>query len=101
MTYSCRKCQKIFADDGLPPKISFREECSGCGQDLHSCWQCQFYDPSAYNECRENQAERVLDKDRANRCEFFVAASLSGQTKSTDKPVAENSARKALEDLFK
>ncbi|MBN1363539.1 MAG: hypothetical protein JW976_01905 [Syntrophaceae bacterium] len=32
---------------------------------------CSFYDAGAYNDCREPQAERVLDKARSNFCDFF------------------------------
>lgn len=32
---------------------------------------CQFHDPSAYNECREPMANRILDKEKANFCEFY------------------------------
>ena len=35
------------------------------------CLNCRFHDPNAYNECRESSAERVRERDRANRCEYF------------------------------
>ena len=37
------------------------------------CLVCQptLHDPGAYNQCREPQAERVLDKDRGNFCDWF------------------------------
>jgi len=30
-----------------------------------------FYDPKIYNECRETQADRILEKERSNVCDFF------------------------------
>lgn len=58
---------------------------------------CAFYDAGAYNACREPQAERVLDKERANRCDYFAPAregrSAAGAEKAKQKA--------ALEALFK
>jgi hypothetical protein len=36
---------------------------------------CQFYDVKAYNECRESQADRVQDKEKANFCDYFKIGS--------------------------
>ncbi|NNL67110.1 MAG: hypothetical protein HKP30_12765, partial [Myxococcales bacterium] len=59
-------------------RIGFRETCERCDADLHVCLNCRFHDPSAYNECREPNAERVADRDRANRCDYFAAGSGEG-----------------------
>lgn len=53
-------------------RVAFRDACEGCGADLHACRNCAHYDPGAYNACREPRAERVLDKERANRCDAFA-----------------------------
>ena len=68
--FLCFSCQKelSFSD----AKIGFREECPHCRNDVHVCKNCQFYDPKAYNECREPQADVVREKDRANFCEYFT-----------------------------
>ena len=77
-------------------RVGFRDACDGCGADLHACLNCRFHDPSAYNECREPNAERVADRDRANRCDYYAPA---------DGPRAAGSgasdARSRLEGLFK
>lgn len=52
--------------------VGRRDTCPECGAELRSCRQCSFRDPAAYNECSEPQAERVLDKDRANFCEYYA-----------------------------
>jgi hypothetical protein len=52
-------------------RVGFRDACDHCGADLHVCLNCSHHDRSAYNECREASAERVADRDRANRCEWF------------------------------
>ncbi|RME16773.1 MAG: hypothetical protein D6797_03815 [Bdellovibrio sp.] len=55
--------------------ISRRDECEKCGADIRVCKNCQFYDPTAYNECREPQAEPIQDKERSHFCDYFEPAS--------------------------
>ena len=52
-------------------RVGFRDTCERCSADLHTCLQCAFHDSAAYNECREPNAERVSDRERANRCDYF------------------------------
>jgi hypothetical protein len=33
---------------------------------------CSHFDPAAVNQCREDDAEEVRDKERVNFCEWFV-----------------------------
>lgn len=80
----------------LTDKVMRRDTCPRCGRDLRCCTQCKFYDPHAYNECKEVVAERVIDKERANFCEYFVFKGSSH--KALDKTAQ---ARQALEALFK
>lgn len=68
------KCGSCAADLGRIERVGRRDTCPRCGADLHTCRQCRFYDPRVYNECREPQAERVLDKARSNFCDYFAAA---------------------------
>lgn len=32
---------------------------------------CEFYDTKSYNECRESMADRILEKEKANFCDYF------------------------------
>jgi len=64
----CHHCQKQVPLLGL---VGRRDECPFCRADLHVCKNCQHYDPKAYNECKEPQAERVLEKEKSNFCDFF------------------------------
>jgi hypothetical protein len=70
--------------------------CDRCRADLHSCLNCEHHDPTVYNECRESNAERILDQDRANRCEYFRPAGKSHAV-SEDRQAAMTD----LENLFK
>ena len=90
----CPACGRPIAIDG---PIGRRDVCDGCGAELHACVQCRFYDPSASNQCREPQAERVQDKERANFCEFFQL----GLGRGGPAPSIREDPRAKLEALFK
>jgi hypothetical protein len=32
---------------------------------------CSFYDPKVYNECKETNADRITEKEKANFCDYF------------------------------
>jgi hypothetical protein len=87
MAAVCHHCQKEM---DLAKEISRRDICPHCGFDAKVCKNCEFYDPQAYNECREPAAERVVDKEKANFCDFFIAGSrrAGGVTKKLDPKAA-------------
>lgn len=58
--------------------VGRREECIKCRADLHVCKNCQHYDPTAYNECREPSADVVREKDRSNFCDYFTPGEGNG-----------------------
>ena len=78
-------------------RIGFRDACARCGRDLHACRNCAHHDPGAYNECREPSAERVGDRERANRCDYFAPAGAAGGTAGGEPARA----RSGLDSLFK
>ena len=67
----CHSCERDVPFEG---RVGRTDTCPACGADLHCCRNCLLYDRSSYNLCREHQAERVLDKEASNFCEFFAAA---------------------------
>jgi len=90
---------RCFACDQEVPlasgeRVGFRDVCS-CGADLHVCRNCAHHDAAAYNECREPNAERVGDRERANRCDYFRPQ--QGRAAG----VAAAPSRAALDALFK
>ena len=89
---SCFHCQALLS---FSDRVGFREECSQCKNDVHVCKNCDFYDPSAYNECREPQAERSAEKDRSNRCEYFNGSKRGGGKSTKNDLMAQ------AEALFK
>lgn len=101
MSYRCAQCANEIS---LLPgaQISRTETCDSCNADLHACVQCDFYDISAYNECRESQAERVVEKERSNFCDYFT---LAKKVPDHGKPQNKGGGQKAdalkkLDDLF-
>jgi hypothetical protein len=90
---NCVFCRKHVT---VKDKIGRSDTCPHCGRDLRCCKQCKFHDPHAYNECREVSAERVVHKERANFCDYFVA---KGSSRGSVNKTVE--AKRALEALFK
>lgn len=95
MDYKCFSCHKSL--DSLPKKVGFREECHYCSADVHVCKNCDFYDESHSQECRESSAERVRDKEKLNYCEYFTMHKASEVSKIQD----EKDLLAAAEALFK
>jgi hypothetical protein len=93
---NCWHCARSIE---VTERVGFRDYCPGCERALHCCRNCNFYDPSFNNQCRETMAERVVDKGRANFCEYF--APMVQVKAGASKPIPEESARQKLEALFK
>ena len=88
---SCFNCKKTLDIKERPGRS---ETCPHCGADLHACLNCRFHDRTSSDECREPQAERVLEKDRANFCEYFEFRDSGSVNGGKD-------ALKGLKTLFK
>lgn len=70
-SFICYHCQKAIPVLGGAFKIVRTEECPYCTTSLHCCKMCKFYDPKVYNECHESNAERIVDKEKSNFCDYF------------------------------
>lgn len=66
-----RCCHRCGRDVGSIEGVGRRDTCLHCGTDLHCCLNCTFYEPTCHNQCREPQAERQVDKQVGNFCEYF------------------------------
>ncbi len=75
------------------------DTCPVCDADVHCCRNCEFYDAGSYNECRESQAERVLEKDRSNFCDYF--AFRQGVGSRSLNGISQKSRANPLDELFK
>jgi hypothetical protein len=83
--FPCQACGARAEFVGVVPRGA---RCERCGADLRCCLNCRFHESSAYNECLEPSAERVLEKDRANFCDYFAArkGATMGGGQATGKP---------------
>lgn len=89
-------CWQCGHEIDLSVKVARKDACDACGADLHVCKNCRFWDPSYHNECRENIASYIRDREKANFCMSFEFRS----TAEIDASAAE-SARSKLEEMFK
>jgi hypothetical protein len=92
---TCHACGRAFE---VRERVGFRDTCDGCAADLHVCLNCEFHDPPSHNQCRETQADPIVEKDRANRCEWFRATRTGGAGKAGR---TQEDARAKLDALFK
>lgn len=92
------RCGRCGTENNLDGIVGRNEVCSSCGADLRACVNCGHYDPAKYNSCGEPQAERVMDKEKRNFCDFFTAGKKAkpGETGS-----AKTDPKSRLEALFK
>ncbi len=95
MDMQCWKCGTELRNLLLP--FSRYEECSACKADLHVCLACKNYDGNLSDACREDRADFVLDKDKANFCDYFKANPKA--YKKQDNAEAR-AARAKLAELF-
>jgi hypothetical protein len=83
-SFKCYSCQKNIPVLGQF-KITRTEECPYCSKSLHCCRMCKFFDPLVYNECHETNADRVVDKEKDNFCDYFTLSDggTNGPTKES------------------
>jgi len=91
-----RTCHHCGHDIGTVERIGRRDACLQCGSDLHCCLNCVFYEKTLHNQCREPQAERQVDKQVGNFCDYF-----SFRGGHPDKAVPPDNTRARLAALFK
>ena len=114
----CYRCGASLAALSLP--LSRQDLCPGCSHYLHVCRMCRHFDPRVPKQCREDDAEEVMDKDKPNFCDWFEPApGRHDAGKAADAARAEvrlaalfgdaadegeggdDAARRAADDLFR
>ena len=90
------KCHACLKELDIRPPIGRQEVCIFCGSDLHCCLNCGFYKIGAYNDCREPQAERVIEKSQNNFCDYFKL----GDAEHRGFKAKQDDARNKLKSLF-
>jgi len=92
MATSCYACGATLRFDG---PVGRRSTCPECDADLHTCMNCRHHDDTAAHECREPQAEHVVDKDALNACDLFQLGDGASRRRKSSK-----AARSQLAALF-
>ncbi len=93
-SFKCYSCGAEISVIG--GRVGRSDSCDHCRADVHVCKNCIHYDERAYNECREPMADRVVDKEKRNFCDYFKPGG-TGNKAADDKAEA----LKKLNDLFK
>ncbi len=86
---NCWNCGQSLEENDYTRK----EVCPQCGKDTRSCKNCEHHDPSCHNECKENQADRIVEKEKSNFCDYFRPGTHRAsecQSKDELKSVAES-----------
>ncbi|MGY0581632.1 MAG: hypothetical protein ACW7DP_06395 [Paraglaciecola chathamensis] len=94
-TATCWQCG-TFLERIITP-VSRREECSQCKTDIHACKMCLNHDAQNRTGCDEERAEYIVDKERANFCEYFALSSRAFDDTKLDK---QRRAKAQLAALF-
>lgn len=84
----CYRCSKGVGLSAAA-RVGRNDECPHCLSYIHCCMMCNFYDRNAYNECREPAADRIVEKEKNNFCDFFVLKGKGGANSSNDDLVAK------------
>ena len=90
----CWRCGASLAGLRLP--LGRTEECSACRSQLHVCRLCRSWDRARPKQCREEDAEEVRDKERANFCDWFKPRPGAFDAAGAAAEVAAKSAVDAL-----
>lgn len=93
--FKCYRCGASLAELSLP--ISRHDECPSCTVYLHVCKMCEFYDSTVPKQCREDDAEEVIEKEKLNFCEWFKPGEVVFDAARSKK---EAEAKDALGALF-
>ncbi|MEO5968454.1 MAG: hypothetical protein ABIQ95_00885 [Bdellovibrionia bacterium] len=73
------------------------DTCRKCGRDTKVCKGCIYSDKGSNNDCREPQAERVVEKERSNFCDYFKPSTSTAGKSATGR----DEMKEAAEALFK
>ncbi|MGB1883412.1 MAG: hypothetical protein ACPHUF_05870 [Gammaproteobacteria bacterium] len=87
----CWRCGKAVVTDREP--LRREETCVGCDADLHVCRMCEFYNPAVSDGCDEPVAAAVINKERANFCDYLRLS------RHAFKPANDDATAKAQAEL--
>ncbi|MGH9349929.1 MAG: hypothetical protein ACRD26_21975 [Vicinamibacterales bacterium] len=89
----CATCGNVVTEE-----VGLESRCTRCGTDLHTCAQCESFDPGSRFECMQPITARVSPKNARNTCPLYAPRTTYERETTAPRP---DSARKAFDDLFK
>jgi len=92
MVSNCWNCGKTIEANNF----ARLDSCEHCGRDTHVCKNCFFYDRSYNNECKESSADRQVEKEKSNFCDYFKPSDRAGGSATS-----ADAMKAAAEALFK
>ena len=93
---TCHNCKAVIEDKGSTGRA---DTCFLCDSDLHCCLNCRFHAIGTYNECLENSADRVLENEISNFCDYFSFRDMS-EKERTNRETGEKEGN-PLDALFR
>jgi len=81
-----------------PSNITLESCCTNCRAELHTCRQCNYFDPSARFGCSKPITTKIVNKNARNTCELFLPRTVVERQTSSGPPT---DARAAFAKLFK
>jgi hypothetical protein len=101
MTTDGLLCWSCGRPTGIKDKVQRADECPHCTAPLRCCRGCRHFDPTRRFQCKEPVESNIVDKEKANFCDFFqmrnVIKGPGGITSITDN---KDSRKKRFDDLF-
>ena len=95
--FRCGRCGRIQAST----TVGLADRCPQCATDLHSCVQCDSFDPGATFECTQPIKARVSPKDAGTTCTLFAPRTTVERQTGSAPAAGPTSAKQAFDDLFK
>jgi hypothetical protein len=95
----CWSCGK---PTGITGRVMRSDNCSSCLADMRCCRGCRHFDPTRRFHCREPIETNIVNKEKANFCDFFsqrdAMKTAGGVTRISD---SKDDRKKRFDDLFK
>ncbi len=91
----CYKCSNVL---DIASPISRTAVCSYCGADVRCCKNCVHFSLGSHYDCKEHVDELIVDKERANFCDWFLLNKSSAQEQAFNKKIDD--AKNQFNSLF-
>lgn len=98
-TQSAFRCRVCGTKQAVVGPVGAEATCSSCGNDLHTCSNCVYFDGARPNECRKPVLVRIVAKTKRNTCELYAPNTI--QEFASDAVAKSADPRAAFDALFR